>query len=255
LLFSVPATDFTKVGASANTVGLNFTASSDMPEWGNGGQLFEWRATTTVESDFTKIGASQNSVGEAFAYNGAVVADTSTPFSNLNDAGGTIFAYKREVLSAEYAGSSSKTAEYFIAENIKMSPNASPSDTKKIAELLNALITLRDAYQMLADRGADATSADKFAARDRVESAAKQLDDSHDDVSIATANLEMNKMALSFAKERDDMIHKNLNDMVSANNVADSTETITNLNRASSAFQAAIASSSRLNGMNLLAYL
>lgn len=249
LNFNIPASDFTAVGAPNNAVGTSFTATNDWPEWGNGATLNFYRPEFSQEADLTDIGAARSEAGVTFNYNG-----NEPVFDNINGEGSVFFGYKREVLAVEYAGSKTNSEGYTIAENVKLSPYSQASDNARFADAINAMMQLRDAFQMAVDADTN-DSAARFAAQQRLSEAGRLIDLTSEDVTIAIGNLEMNELALQTAANRDDALFKNFGDIVDKRKGIDTAQVMTQLNQSYNAYQTAIETGSQIGRTNLFDFI
>ncbi len=249
LSYDIPASDFTSVGAASNAVGTNFTATSDWPEWGSGATLRTFRGEFAEEADLTDIGASLNDVGTIFNYNGVVPTD-----SPVIDAGSVLFGYKREVLAAEYAGSSTNAEGFYIAENLKMSPYADAEDNLRFADAINSMVSLREAFKLASEANVN-DAASRFASQERLSESGRLIDIASKDIEISVGNVEMNAMLFKLASDKDDRIYKNIGDIVDKRKGVDQAQMMTQLNEAYSAYQMALQTGSQIGRSNLFDYL
>lgn len=249
LQFDYPASDFTAVGAPDNNAGTSFTATDEIPEWGQGAELYVYRPEFTQEADLTDIGALVNEIGEIFNYNGSAPV-----FDNANGAGTTLFGYKREVAAAEYAGSDTNAEGFTIAQDIKMSPYSLASDNQRFADVINSMISLREAFQMAADADPDDEVA-FWASRERLSEAAQALGDAQGDVNVAAGNMDMNDLELEIAANKDDHLYNNLQDIIDQRKAVDQAELITKITQAETAYETALSTGAQLGRLNLFDFL
>lgn len=240
--------DFTAAGAVSNTEGLYFTADGDAVSFGVGATVFQLFPERGTGADFTQSGATSNSVGNVFAYNG-----TAPDFGGVGEELGAVVAYTRERLAAAYVGSDANFT-FQVAEDKIMSPFQEGSRNRELEAFVNAMVQLRDAY----DLAADAEENDLLTrdiALERAKEAATTLGNSEVDILEAIADMGITRLSMEVAIAKDDNIYdyqeKNKARMIDI----DEAEITTRLTQSLDAYEASLQSSARTLQLSLLQYL
>jgi len=145
-----------------------------------------------------------------------------------------------QITSATYAGSNTN-AEFFVALGTKIAVQLDPTHNAKFADLLNRIVSLRDALKV-ADRSA-------------VQTTRTGLITSEDDILLAISDLGATQLRLEVAKAQDNNSFALLETQISAEADGDLTKLLVKLNQIQLALQATMQSGSRLMGRSILDYI